>query len=150
RRRVQSDFDAVTDQARRHRVGSAADPDRAPAADRRCLDRVARHRLERQRPKLRPLFRESLGDVPIVAVLERLLNEALVVLDAGEVATASQDQRLPDQLLSPTVTLLDRAVFVRLTDVDPPDLLEAEVIAHVGEALVEAATLALAELVRGR
>jgi hypothetical protein len=107
------DLDPLADQAARHRVGIAADVDRAAGVD-PCRDPSAHLQPPcRQRRQHGPL----LGEPPLavgVAAGHDLSEERLVRAAGGELAAAAHHQGLVDGLFEPIVTLLDVAVLVRL------------------------------------
>ena len=111
------DIDLLADQAARHRVGVAADMDRAPGIDPR-LD-PARHL---QPPRGERLQRGLvLGESSLaidIAPGHELAQERPVIAAAGEIAAPSQHQRLVDGLLEPVMALLDVAVLVGLPRLD--------------------------------
>jgi hypothetical protein len=114
---VDADLDPFADQTAGHRVGVAADVDRAAAihTDPHALAGV--EALRRQRSQHGQLFLESL-DPPLVALGEQLTHQHFVVAAAGEVAAATQPQRLVQGTLELAMALLHVAVLVRPGRVD--------------------------------
>jgi hypothetical protein len=107
------DLDPFADQTARHRVGVAADVDRAPGIDPHLDPPAHLQPPRRQRLQDGQFLGESLAAVG-VATGHDLAQEHLVVAPAGEVAMAPQHQGLVDRLLEPMMTLLDVAVLVGL------------------------------------
>jgi len=146
--RVLVDVHSMAHKTRRHRVGLAVDPDRAPLAHPHRVARVGRHPLRRQRPQVGALEGQLRLDLP-VELGHHLLDEGGVGLHAREVAAASQHQGLGQRALQPVVALLHRPVLVRLPGADARRA-QPVVRQHGREALIERASSALPELVGGR
>jgi hypothetical protein len=107
------DLHPLADQPARHRVDVPADMDRAPRVD---PNRDPPARLQPphwQRRQHGLLLGEPLAAVRVPPGHD-LAQKRLVLHASGEVAAASQQERLVDGLLEPVVALLDVAVLVRL------------------------------------
>ena len=111
------DIDLFADQPAGHRVGVAADVDRAPRIDPRLEPSGHLQPASRQGRQHGHLLMETLLSVGIASGHE-LLEERLIVASAGEIAAAAQHQGLVDGLLEAVMTLLDVAVLVGLPRLD--------------------------------
>jgi hypothetical protein len=108
----------VANQPARHRIRVALDLDRAAAADRDARDALpVIQPAWRQLAKTRLLLGE-LSPSRRVAFVDQPLKEPFVLLAAGEVAAAAQQQGLVHDRLEMAVRRFDVAVLVRLADVD--------------------------------
>ncbi len=114
---VNADLDPFADQTAGHRVGVAADVDRAAAihTDSHALAGV--EPLRRQRSQHGSFFLEALHPT-LVALAEQLAHKQLVVAAAGEVPAATQQQRLVQGTFELAMALLHVAVLVRPGRVD--------------------------------
>jgi hypothetical protein len=115
--RVQPHFDHFTNQSARHRIRVPLDVQRAAAVH------PTLHLPERLQPPLRqgPQDRQLLGQPRAPAgieLTEQLPQEGAVLVTAGEVPTAPQQQRLLHGLLEAMVPLLDVAVLVGVVRLD--------------------------------
>jgi hypothetical protein len=113
-----ADLDGVTDQAGGHRVGAAAEMNRAPAAHLTRVAGVAGNRGRRQGPQMGPLLGDAGRHLPIPGVVDDVAHEGRVGRLVDEVAGPAQQERLADRGLGPEVPLLDDAIFMRLADLD--------------------------------
>jgi hypothetical protein len=110
-------LDPLADQPAGHRVDVARHPDRAARA---YLDPQPPARLQppgRQGPQQAHLLGEALPP-PGVELAEQLPHERPVVRAAGEVAAATQHQRLVEGTLELPMALLGVAVLVGLAGLD--------------------------------
>ena len=115
---VQPRLDRFADQAAVHRIDVAMEVDQTARID------AARHLQARRQPCVgqMPEGRDLLGEAVAAARVPRrhdALQERGVLLAAGELATAAEQQRLIDRGLEVAVRRLRVAVLVRLPRVDP-------------------------------
>jgi hypothetical protein len=111
-------FHPFADQSAMHRVGAAVNVDQAARIDAATHLEATRQPHIRQRLQRRDLFREAIS-TSFVADLHHLLKEANVIVAAGEVSTASQQQRLLDGDFEVVMRRLGIAVFMGLSNIDP-------------------------------
>lgn len=115
--RVQTDLDLFPDQPAGHRVGVAADVDRAATIHPRRETLAGIQALLRQRPQQGQLFEQPRLPT-LIALPEQLLQEPLVAGPARKVAAAPQHQGLVQGTLELPMALFDVAVLMRLRRVD--------------------------------
>ena len=100
-----------------HRIAVPLDTQHAIRFDRDTHRRESAHPLVRQRFQCLAFFSEDAGP-RVVAPRHELPEESHVFILAGEVATATQTQRLIKPRFQMTMRRFDVAVLVRLADVD--------------------------------
>ena len=115
---VQAGVHPLADQPAVHRVRAPADVDQAARIDPAPLHRPAGQPRVRQWPQRRHLLGQAVPP-PVVADGHQVAEEDRVLVAGGEVATATEQQRLVDDRLEVAVGRLGVAVLVRLADVDP-------------------------------
>ena len=115
--RVQTSFHTLANQTTGHRVGVAANVDRAAPihTNPHTLTRLQTTRW--QRMQQRQLFGQTLSPTA-VALRKQPMHERRVLLAAGEVPTATQQQSLIQRPLELAVTLLHIAVLVGMARLD--------------------------------
>jgi len=111
-------FDLVANQTRRHRIDVSCDRDRAPLADGDDDTRVLRHAARRQRLERGTLLGDSRFVAPMKTLIDDALDEAHVRVDAREITTAAQQERLHESALEQMMGLLDHAILVRFPGLD--------------------------------
>jgi hypothetical protein len=116
--RIEPRLDLLADQPTVHRVRVAVNVNQAAAID------AARHLQTRRQPRVGqvgqcPLFLGEAILTPRVPRPSQVVEELRVLLAAGEIAAAAEQQRLIDRGLEVPVRRLRIAVLVRLTHVDP-------------------------------
>jgi hypothetical protein len=137
---VDAGLDPFADQTAGHRVGVAADVDRAAVIHPHRHAPAGVEPLRRQRPQHRPLFLKTLHPPP-VALGEQRADKRLVVATAGEVPVAAQQQRLVQGAFEAVMALLHVAVLVRPGRVDGLAL-QAVVLQQALIALLKRVSLA--------
>lgn len=134
---VEPGFHPLADQPTVHRVGAAVNVDQAPRIDAAThLPATVQTRLG-QSLQRRDLFGEAFPP-GVVAALHDPVQEARVLVTTGEVATATQQQRLIDGGLEVVVRRFGIAVLVRLSSIDALSR-QAVVIEEVAVAGLELA-----------
>lgn len=114
---VDAGLDPFPDQTAGHRVGVAADVDRAAVIHPHRHALAGVEPLRRQRSQHGQIFLKTLHP-PLVALGEQRSHKRLVVAAAGEIPVATQQQRLVQGALEAVMALLHVAVFVRPGRVD--------------------------------
>lgn len=115
---IEPGFHPFPDQPAMHRVGAAVDVDQASRID------AARHLQTTGQTDVgqvlqrRDLFGEAITPT-LIAAIHDLVQEACVLLAAGEVPAATHQKRLIDGGFEVVVRRFGIAVLVRLSDVDP-------------------------------
>ena len=116
--RVQPGFDLLANQPAVHRVRVTMDVNQASRVHTHRQTQAALQALVGKRPEQRQLFGVTLA-ASCVALVQQFAQERQVILAAGEVPTATQQQGLIHRSLEVTVRRLRVAVLVRLTHIDP-------------------------------
>ncbi len=114
---VQPDLHLLPDEPGGNGVGAAGCLDGAPLAHPGPVVDVFRHRSWRQGLHMRAFLLQLLHR-QTVAPVNRLPDEAGVIVEGIEVAAAPQHEGLADGVLEPEVGLLGHAVFVGLAGID--------------------------------
>jgi hypothetical protein len=114
---VDAGLDPFADQTAGHRVGIAADVDRAAVIHPHRHALAGVEPLRRQRSQHGPIFLKTLHP-PLITLGEQLSHKRLVVTAAGEVPVATQEQRLVQGALEAVMALLHVAVLMRPGRVD--------------------------------
>ena len=117
--RMLTHLDRVPDQPRRHRIRTAAHPDRAPLTYPALKRRVLGDRGRRQRPQVYPLLGQPHRRRPVPRPIDDRPQEGEIRRLIDEVGGAPQQQRLLDGGFRPEVGLLDNPVFVGLARLNP-------------------------------
>jgi len=113
----QAALDPLADQPGGHRVGVALDVDGAAPVHPHLPPLARLQTRRRQRPQQGQLLLQALLPAP-VELGEQAAQEGAVLLAAGEVAAAAQQEGLVQRPLEAVVALLAVAVLVGLPDVD--------------------------------
>jgi hypothetical protein len=114
----ESGFHPLADQSAMNRVGAAVNVDQASRIDSaRHLEATRQTHIGQTRER-RDLFGEAIPP-RFVADLHHVLEELTVLFAAGELPTASQEQRLIDGGFEVAVRRFDIAVLVGLSGIDP-------------------------------
>jgi hypothetical protein len=114
----QTDVDLLANQAAVNRIHVAVDVDQASRVHTHRQPQTAFQSLERQRPENGEFFRVPLAPrrVPLG---HQIAQKGAILVTAGEVSTATQQQRLIHRVLEVSVRRLGIAILVRLADIDP-------------------------------
>lgn len=111
-------FHPLTNQSAMHRVGAAVNVDHASRIDATTHLEATRQTHSGQFPQRRDLFGEAISP-RFVATFHHILEELTVLFAAGELSTATQEQRLIDGGFEVVVRRLGVAVLVGLSGIDP-------------------------------
>lgn len=116
--RVDAHLDLLADQPAVHRIDVVLHPDQTAARDRYAQTLAAFQASRRQRPQHRPFF----GKTPPPRAIPLpcyLLQEGRVLLAAGKIPAAAQQQRLLHRVLEVPMRRFHIAIFMRCPGVDP-------------------------------
>ncbi len=114
---IQPGFDPFADEPARHRISVAMNVNQTAGVDLAGHLQTTVEPLIGQCPERRRLFGQAVAPAG-VAGLHHLLQEHHILVAAGEVAAAAQEQRLIHGRLEMPVRRFTVAVLVRLSDVD--------------------------------
>lgn len=128
------------DQPTGNRIRVAADLNRAAAADLDAADTLPMIELARRQLAEARLLLGELVDAARIPFVDQPHQKLFVLLPAGEVAAATQQERLIDGRFQMAVRRLDVTVLMRLSSVDPLRL-DLVVVHQVAVALAKLATL---------
>jgi len=115
---VQPGFDPFADEPALHRIGVPMNVNQTAGVDAARHLQTTVEPLIRQIPQRGRLLGEAVA-TPGVADLHHFLQESRVLVAAGEIAAATQEQRLIDGGLEVPMRRLTVAVLMGLPDVDP-------------------------------
>ena len=116
--RVDHHVHFVADQPAMNRIRVAFDLNRAAAADLDSSHSMNVIEPARRQIRQRLLFRDELVAARCVTLAGQSLEKLLVIISAGEVLAATQQQRLLDDRFEMAMRRLDVAILMRLADID--------------------------------